>query len=90
MNNMKAKCFELFLCPVFLRVTARLSIPEFVVQPGNVTVKELGTLELVCTIKGILIINHSCKVHFQQQSTLLCALYTHTHTHTFTLTRTHT
>ena len=38
--------------PLFFRVTARLTIPEFVVQPGNVTVKELGALELVCTIKG--------------------------------------
>ena len=37
---------------MFVRVTARLTIPEFVVQPGNVTVKELGALELVCTIKG--------------------------------------
>nr|KAG5697851.1 hypothetical protein BaRGS_017108 [Batillaria attramentaria] len=35
-----------------LRVTARLTIPEFVAQPGNVTVRELGTLELVCTIKA--------------------------------------
>ncbi|XP_070188406.1 obscurin-like isoform X2 [Littorina saxatilis] len=33
-----------------IRVTASLTVPEFVVQPGKVTVKELGTLELVCTI----------------------------------------
>ena len=29
----------------------------------------------------IIIINHSCKAHFQLLTTLVYALYTHTHTH---------
>ncbi|XP_076459478.1 uncharacterized protein LOC143292788 isoform X2 [Babylonia areolata] len=35
-----------------MRLRATVSVPEFVVQPGKVTVKDLGVLELVCTIKG--------------------------------------
>ncbi|KAL8623451.1 hypothetical protein ACOMHN_061964 [Nucella lapillus] len=36
-----------------ITLRARVSVPEFVTQPGKVTVKDLGTLELVCTIREV-------------------------------------
>lgn len=35
------------------RVMASLAVPDIVSQSGEVTVRELGTLTLVCTVRGM-------------------------------------